>query len=68
MASPRILAIRREKAIKALQNKLEGMGVVMRPFPTRNRDKDMLRTMQIEWFADAVDSIPTVKRKRKTSQ
>jgi hypothetical protein len=57
MATLESMAIRSNAACKRIEARLNALGVESEPLPRSHQDRDMLRTIQLEQIADALESI-----------
>lgn len=70
MASAESIAIRCDKALATLESELSRLGVKVAPIPRLNRDKIMLRAIQLEALVGYVqqvqipESLPVTPKRR----
>lgn len=75
MATLESMAIRSNAACDRIEKTLAALGVAITPIPHVHQDREMLRTIQLEQIADALESIklpqalaPVQKRKRQQAK
>lgn len=63
MATLESMAIRSDTALDRIEKQLAKLGVEVDTFPRLNRESEMLRCIQLEQIADAIESVkPVTKR------
>ena len=68
MATLESMAIRSNTALDRIEAKLSEMGIQLDALPRLHREREMLRCIQLEIIADALDKIEAPKASRRSKQ